>query len=251
MRTVTLLAGAGALAVTVALPVRGHTVTDVVAVSSGSEATATFRPTHGCSGSPTLAVSVRTPMAGAVAQPVEGWSETSQPDDEDRTVLTWSDGVLPDDAEGAFPFVFAVPDRVGDLLLFPVIQTCENGQELSWVSGDPDAEYPAVRVLILAADADPAATIDDVPLDAPGRDQLEAVVDSDNPATTTTGATTTTDTSVVTTTIPESSTVVTTTTPPEVVPTSTPAQSSAAAPIVIAVVALAILIGFVVFRRRR
>ena len=67
------------------------------------------------------------------------------------------------------------------LLTFPAIQVCENGEELAWISGDPADEYPAPRVLVLPPGSEPAATLDDVPLDAPGRDQLVAVVDVDNP----------------------------------------------------------------------
>ena len=163
-----------------------HTDTDVVAVPAGSTATVTLRPTHGCGESPTIMVAVRAPVAGAVAEAVDGWSETSTPDGDTFTVLEWSGGVLPTDETGAFPVEFVVPDTVGDLLVFPAIQGCEDGSELAWISGDPAAEFPAPRLLILAPGSEPAATIDDVPLDAPGRDQLAAIVDVDNPAAPTT-----------------------------------------------------------------
>ncbi len=77
------------------------------------------------------------------------------------------------------------PDAVGELLTFPAVQTCANGEELPWISGDPADEFPAPRLLILPPGSQPAATIDDVPLDAPGREQLTAVIDVDNPAATT------------------------------------------------------------------
>jgi uncharacterized protein YcnI len=163
-----------------------HTDTDVVAVPAGSTATVTLRPTHGCGDSPTIMVAVRAPVAGAVAEAVDGWSETSTPDGGSFTVLEWSGGVLPTDEAGAFPVEFVVPDTVGELLVFPAIQACEDGSELAWISGDPEAEFPAPRLLILAPGSEPAATIDDVPLDAPGRDQLVAIVDVDNPTAPTT-----------------------------------------------------------------
>ena len=162
-----------------------HTDTDVVAVPAGEEATVTFRPQHGCAGSPTIAVSVRAPVADAVAEAVDGWTATSTPDDQGRTVLEWTGGVLPSDQPGAFPIEFVAPDTVGELLTFPAVQRCENGDELPWISGDPTDEFPAPRLLILAPGSEPAATIDDVPLDAPGRDQLTAVIDVDNPGSTT------------------------------------------------------------------
>lgn len=163
-----------------------HTDTDVVAVPAGAEATVTFRPQHGCGDSPTIAVSVRAPVAGAVAEAVDGWTASSTADDEGRTVLEWTGGVLPIDQAGAFPIEFLAPDTVGELLTFPAVQVCENGDELAWISGDPADEYPAPRLLILAPGSEPAAAIDDVPLDAPGRDQLAAIVDVDNPGSATT-----------------------------------------------------------------
>jgi Domain of unkown function (DUF1775) len=122
-------------------------------------------------------------VADAVAEDVDGWQATSTPDGDGKTVLEWSGGSLATDRPGAFPVEFISPDTVGDLLTFPAVQRCENGEELAWISGDPAAEFPAPRLLILAPGSEPAATIDDVPLDAPGRDQLVAIVDVDNPAT--------------------------------------------------------------------
>jgi uncharacterized protein YcnI len=161
--------------------VSAHTDSDLVAVPAGSEATVTLKPTHGCGVSPTVEVRVRAPLEGAEAVAVDGWTETAEPDDEGNTILTWTGGMLPHDEQGEFPVTFAVPDDVGELLTFPAIQTCANGDELAWIDGDPDAEFPAPRLLILDADAEPAESIDDVPADAPGRDLLTEVLDLDNP----------------------------------------------------------------------
>ena len=35
-----------------------------------------------------------------------------------------------------------VPDTPGELLTFPSVRVCENGEELSWISGDPESEFP-------------------------------------------------------------------------------------------------------------
>jgi periplasmic copper chaperone A len=176
--------------------VSAHTETDVVAVPASEEAAVTFRPQHGCGDSPTVAVLVRAPVADAVPEEVDGWQSSSSPDGQGNTVLEWSGGSLPSDQPGAFPVEFVAPDTVGSLLTFPAVQRCENGEELAWISGDPAAEYPAPRLLILAAGSAPAATIDDVALDAPGREQLVSIVDVDNP-----GATPTTTTAAVGTTL--------------------------------------------------
>lgn len=186
------LAGAG--------PAGAHTETDVVAVPAGGEATVKLEPTHGCDGSPTVAVSIRAPMEGATAGDVAGWTATANPDGDGNTILEWTGGSLPADQAGEFPVTFSVPDEVGTLLTFPAVQRCENGDVLQWTSGNPADDYPAPRLLILASGSEPAATIDDVPADAPGRDLLVEIVDVDGPedATTTTtentGPTTTADT---------------------------------------------------------
>ena len=157
-----------------------HTESDVVAVPTGSVAEVTLRPTHGCGGSPTVEVATRAPLAGAEAVAVPGWSQTATPDD-DGTVLEWTGGSLPADQPGAFPIRFTVSDGAGELLTFPFVQVCENGDELAWIDGDPEGEFPAPRLLVLPGWFEPAATIDDVPPDAPGREQLVEIVDVDNP----------------------------------------------------------------------
>jgi uncharacterized protein YcnI len=193
-----LVAGGLALSAVPSAPATAHTEVDLVAVPAGSDATVTLRPTHGCDDSPTVEVAIRAPVPGATAGAVDGWTATATPDGTGRTVLTWTDGSLPATATGAFPVTFTAPDTPGTLLTFPAVQRCDNGAELAWISGDPAAENPAPRLLILPAGSEPAATIDDVAPDAPGRDQLVAIVDVDNPnATTTAPPTTAADPSVV------------------------------------------------------
>lgn len=157
--------------------VSAHADADVVAVAAGDEAVVRLRPNHGCGESPTVEVRVRAPLDDAVAGDVEGWTASAKQDGDGNTVLTWSGGELPADETGAFPVEFVVPDTPGELLTFPAIQTCANGEELAWIEGDPDGEYPVPRLLVLPAGSEPAATIDDVPLDAPGRELLEANLD--------------------------------------------------------------------------
>ena len=181
-----------------------------MAVPAGSQSTVTLKPTHGCGDSPTVQVRIRAPMEGAVAEPVEGWTASSTPDGAGNTVLEWAGGPLPADTDGAFPVSFLAPDAPGLLLTFPAIQVCASGEELAWIDGDPQGEYPAPRVLVLPAGYEPAATIDDVPLDAPGRQQLVEVVDVDNPQAPTTSAPPAPTTAAPTTAPPAPTTVATT-----------------------------------------
>ena len=175
----TLLAAGGRVA-------SAHTESDLVAVPAGSEVTVTLKPNHGCGLSPTVEVRIRADVDGAVAVGVPGWTSSQEPDGSGRTIASWSDGLLPADEPGAFPIEFVVPDRPGDLLLFPSVQRCEDGSELAWIGGDPTSEYPAPRLLVLPAGFESAATIDEVPADAPGREQLVEIVDVDNAAASTT-----------------------------------------------------------------
>lgn len=176
-----------------------HTDADVIAVPAGSEATIKLKPNHGCGDSPTVEVFIQAPVTGATAGAIDGWTQTARPaaDTPGKTVLEWSGGSLPTYQTGEFPVTFQVPDTPGELLTFPSVQGCENGEELSWISGDPDSDYPAPRLLILPAGSAPAVSLDEVPLDAPGRDLLAAIVDvhaASGDSTTTTNSTSTTTT---------------------------------------------------------
>lgn len=170
-----------------------HADADVVAVAAGEQVTISFRPNHGCGESPTTEIAVRAPISGVIGEEVEGWTSSSATDGEGRTVVEWKGGSLPVDVTGEFPITFTAPDDVGTLLLFPAVQICENGEEYAWIDGDPESDTPAPRLLILAPGSDTATSVDEVPPDAPGRDQLTAVIDTAPPtsvvATTTTSTT--------------------------------------------------------------
>jgi periplasmic copper chaperone A len=203
-----------------------HTESEYAAVPAGDEITVNFAPTHGCSGSPTTSVSVRVPAPGATAGDADGFASSAEADG-DRTILRWTGGLLPADQEGEFPITFTVPDAVGELLLFPTVQTCEVG-EVAWIDGDPEGEHPAVRMLVLAAGSEPAHTIDDVPADAPGRELLGAIVDVDNPATG--GTTVAPDTTAPTATTAAEPTTSAVTTAPSVTTSSAATADPTAAP---------------------
>jgi uncharacterized protein YcnI len=174
------------------VPASAHADADVIAVAAGEQVTINFRPNHGCGASATNEVAVRVPVAGATGGAVEGWdAPTATEDGDGRTVVEWTGGSLPTEVTGAFPVTFTAPDKVGELLLFPSVQGCENGEELSWLNGDPESDNPSPRLLILAPGSPKAVSIDDVPQDAPGRELITAVIDT-APSTTTTVAPTTT-----------------------------------------------------------
>lgn len=157
-------------------PASGHTDSDLVAVPAGAEAVVRLQPTHGCGDSPTTGVAIRVPIEDATPVAVPGWTASATDDGAGRTVVEWTGGSLPSEQSGAFPVEFTTPELIGELLLFPAVQVCANGEELSWISGDPTAEYPAPRLLVLAPGSAPAASLDEVALDAPGRELVVEVV---------------------------------------------------------------------------
>ena len=176
-RRLAIAVAAGLVAVVAPATVASaHTETDLVAVPAGSTATVTFEPEHGCGDSPTIDMRVQSPVAGATAVERDGWTAASTPSADGTTVLEWSGGSQPADEAGAFQVRFQVPDAVGTLLVFPAVQHCENGEQEAWIETGPDAESPAPQVLVLPAGSAPAATLDDVAADAPGRDLLAAAL---------------------------------------------------------------------------
>jgi uncharacterized protein YcnI len=258
-----------------------HTEASAVAVAARSDATVTFEAEHGCGDSPTVGVRIQAPVPDARAGAVDGWTATATPDGAGNTVLEWTGGSVPADEEGAFPVELTVPDAVGSLLAFPAVQRCENGEELAWIGVTPGDEYPAPQVLVLAAGSEPAATLDDVPADAPGRDLLVALtegVSADDavaaPATTTPVTATPTTAAPATTlapgptTAPATTDAAMTTAPDTSAPASTVPETTAPAPtttdggdgggssagvVIGLIIAVAVIgaIGGVVYARRR
>lgn len=225
---------------------QAHTDSDIIAVPAGEKATVKLKPTHGCGGSPTTGVAIQAPVTGATAGDVVGWTASTSNDGAGHTVLEWKGGSLPADQTGAFPVTFTAPNTPGKLLTFPSIQYCENGEELSWISGDPKAEFPAPRLLILPVGSAVAGELDEIPADAPGRDQLTAVVDVDNPRGTTT--TTTASPTTATTTSPADASTSTTVAPADIVsPTPVTSESddddSSNAPLIIGGIIVLLIVG--------
>lgn len=212
---------------------RAHTETTAVAVPAGEEATVAFRPTHGCGDSPTVGVRVLAPVPDARPGAVDGWTATATADGEGNTVIEWRGGLLPADQAGTFPLEILVPDAVGTLLAFPAIQRCANGEELAWIGTEPGDDRPAPHVLVLPAGSEPAATLDDVPLDAPGRDQLVALLgggDDDNPNAAPPTTPVPPSTTAAPTTAAPPSTSAPTTEPPSTTPATTPETTPPTSP---------------------
>jgi len=144
---------AAALAVACGVPLAGaafaHVVADPSEASPGSYFRTSLRVTHGCHGSPTIAVTVRVPegVLSVKPQPKPGWTielRTRPVDppikgqhghDIRQTVseVTWRGGPLPDAYFDEFALSMRLPDQPGATLYFPVVQVCESGSN-NWVT---------------------------------------------------------------------------------------------------------------------
>lgn len=103
-----------------------------------------FRVSHGCEGSDTVAVSISLPKGTVTAKPQFklGWtvkikkSKLDKPvpaahdkmADEQFDEITWRGGPLPDDQYDEFGLILKLPEKAGETLWLPVVQTCQKGE---------------------------------------------------------------------------------------------------------------------------
>lgn len=141
-----LIVGAAALSV-VSASACAHVVLDRKDAPADSTYKAVFMVTHGCSGSPTVKLSVHIPdgVTGVKPQPKPGWTlSVSRKPAVDApagapassyghharaavTDVTWSGGRLPGDNFDQFLLLVHLPDKPGTTVYFPAVQECEQG----------------------------------------------------------------------------------------------------------------------------
>ena len=127
------------------LPVlaRAHIVADPAEGPAGAYLRTAFRITHGCKGSPTVAVTIRLPdgVLSAKPMPKPGWTVAIKTRPLDKPVagqhgtaireavteVAWQGGRLENAQFDEFVVMVALPDRAGETLYFPTVQTCEKG----------------------------------------------------------------------------------------------------------------------------
>lgn len=152
-----------------------HVGPDKSEVAAGSSADLFLGVPHGCEGSPTTKIEVQIPKDLVEVTPyvVPGWkgSVTTEKVDppvkaEDGDEITERDSVVTWTAEPGqeladhwklqFGLSFQVPDKVGETLSFPTIQTCATGSA-EWIeptpAGGEEPEHPLPTVTIVTASA--------------------------------------------------------------------------------------------------
>jgi len=141
-------------------PAAAHVTLTEPSAKPGTAYVAHFRVGHGCSGSPTIALSITIPevVAGVKPQPVPGWTvQTEQAAGRVKSV-TWSGGSLAADRPGEFAIAMTLPSTSG-ALAFPATQTCEKSV-VQW------SELPAADGHTLKNPA-PILTVSPIPAKTP------------------------------------------------------------------------------------
>ena len=138
-------------------PASAHVEPTVEEAPAGGELTFALVVPHGCEDdSDTVKLEVQMPdgVESATPQFLPGWEATV--DDAGPVVVTWEGGPLPHDQFMEFGLSVGLPDTPGETVLFPTIQTCESGEEVSWIEETPEGgeepDHPAPAIALTEAE---------------------------------------------------------------------------------------------------
>lgn len=111
-----------AAALLAAASAHAHVSLEQGTMPAGSYQKLVFRVGHGCSGSATMAVSIRLPEGFSAMRPMpkNGWNIERTPDS-----LTWRGGPLPDDFYDEFVMFGKMPAAGSHV--FKIVQSCQAG----------------------------------------------------------------------------------------------------------------------------
>ena len=161
--------------VLLAAPATAHVNPSVTEAPAGSYLKFELIVPHGCGeDGNTTKVEVEIPdgIYTVTAQVVPGWTitktteELPEPVDdgfggeytERDAVVAWDGGPLAHDQLEEFGMSVKLPDSPGETILFPVIQTCDNGETAEWiqptVEGEEEPERPAPAIALTEATGD-------------------------------------------------------------------------------------------------
>lgn len=176
LRRAVVTAGiAGSLALAIVLPASAHVGLSPSTTSAGSYSLLTFSFGHGCEGSGTTQLAIQIPegievvrpainalwtietVTGPVASPEAGTPEAEHAPISE--VVFTANEPVPDGYYASVQIQVQLPDgSAGDVLAFPVIQTCETG-ETAWIQiaeegqSEDDLDSPAPTLTLTAAEA--------------------------------------------------------------------------------------------------
>jgi uncharacterized protein len=160
---------AAAVTALVAVPAAwAHVTVNPNTAAAGSFARFDLRVPNEEADADTTKISVQLPegLNFTSFQPKAGWTRTVtkvklanpvQSDDgpvtERIATVTWSGGKIAPGEFDEFGFTAQVPDKEGEELVFPTVQTYSDGHVARWI-GSEDADEPAPHVTLTAAAAD-------------------------------------------------------------------------------------------------
>ncbi len=101
-----------------------HVVAQPNTAIAGASFTAGFHVSHGCDGSPTIALRIKIPEGVTAVRPLakEGWTIT-----EVAGEIAWRGGPLPSKSHETFGIALKLPNTPGRTLYFQAIQECQQG----------------------------------------------------------------------------------------------------------------------------
>jgi uncharacterized protein YcnI len=166
----------GAVVLGVAAPASAHVTITASTTAAGAFTLLTLSVPHGCDGSATTRVTIQIPEEVNAVTPtrnalwdVEKRTEQLDPPVTDAhgneitervdTVTYTAKTPLPDGYRDAFELSLQLPEEEGTTLVFPTIQTCEEG-EAAWIEvpeegqSEDDLELPAPSLTITGAGAE-------------------------------------------------------------------------------------------------
>ena len=166
----------GAIVLGLAAPASAHVTISASTTAAGAFTVLTVSVPHGCDGSSTTEVAIQIPEQINAVTPTRNplWEVDKQVEQLDppvtdahgneitervATVTYTANTPLPEGYRDAFELSLQLPDQEGETLVFPTIQTCEQG-ESAWIEvpedgQDPEElELPAPSVTVTASDGD-------------------------------------------------------------------------------------------------
>ena len=173
---------AGGLIVMTAAPALAHVEVSPDSAAKGSDTTLTFQVPNEMDNANTVKIDLKLPsdhpFSSVSVLPQAGWTyqvttttlATPITADDGSSVtqaaseIVWSGGQIKPGEFGTFEIsVGPLPDNV-DSLEFPVVQSYDNGQDVSWidptVEGQPEPDHPAPVLHLTAAEGSNATSTD-------------------------------------------------------------------------------------------
>lgn len=170
---------AAAAVVLTAAPAAAHVTISPEEGAAGSYTVLTASVPHGCDGSPTTKVAIQLPEEILTVTPTRNplWEVRKVMEQLDEPladahgnevtervaqVVYTTEEPLPEGYRDAFELSLQLPDTPGETLVFPILQTCVEG-EAAWVETAADGstdelDSPAPTVTVLEAEDDGSAT---------------------------------------------------------------------------------------------